>query len=257
MHGRTRRYHRRTAHPARRRNQHVLRRTPLRGGVTVLVLLLPTLLLAAVRGAAEADDGRGPVHATEAGVLLRPGPGGHGEVEQRHRAGPLQQAAHLGDLRDRHPAGVHRQGLQVEGARQVGLRHLRAGLREVPGRRREPGDADPAQLGLVPSLGSAAGTTAPAGIAATWSAVPPRPRSTPRCPPRAKGLFRAKPPEQWLTCALGETVLKSKKVACTQQHDWRAVTTIKIGKPEGPLPRRPDQSRSARATSARTRSARG
>jgi len=48
-------------------------------------------------------------------------------------------------------------------------------------------------------------------------------------PATAKGLFRAKPPEQWLTCALGETVLKSKKLDCTQPHNWRAVTTIKLG----------------------------
>ncbi len=48
-------------------------------------------------------------------------------------------------------------------------------------------------------------------------------------PTTAKGLFRAKPPEEWLKCALGETVLKSKKVACTAQHNWRAVSTIKLG----------------------------
>lgn len=51
-------------------------------------------------------------------------------------------------------------------------------------------------------------------------------------PATAKGLFRARPPEQWLTCALGETVLKSKKVACTEPHSWRAVTSIKLGGPE-------------------------
>ena len=51
-----------------------------------------------------------------------------------------------------------------------------------------------------------------------------------------EGLFRAKPPEQWLKCAQGETVLKSTKVACTAQHDWRAVTTIKLGEPKDPYP---------------------
>lgn len=55
-------------------------------------------------------------------------------------------------------------------------------------------------------------------------------------PRTAKGLFRAKPPEQWLTCAVGATVLKSKKVSCTQQHDWRAVTTVKLGDPRDPYP---------------------
>lgn len=53
-------------------------------------------------------------------------------------------------------------------------------------------------------------------------------------PTTAKGLFRAKPPEQWLKCALGDTVLKSKKVACTDKHNWRAVTTVKLGEPKDP-----------------------
>jgi hypothetical protein len=53
-------------------------------------------------------------------------------------------------------------------------------------------------------------------------------------PTTAQGLFGAKPPEQWLTCALGDTVLKSKKLPCTDQHDWRAVTTIKLGGPNDP-----------------------
>ncbi len=55
-------------------------------------------------------------------------------------------------------------------------------------------------------------------------------------PATAKGMFRAKPPEQWLTCAKGATVLKSKKLPCTQPHDWRAVTTIKVGTPQDDYP---------------------
>jgi hypothetical protein len=55
-------------------------------------------------------------------------------------------------------------------------------------------------------------------------------------PKTAKGLFRARPPDQWMTCAQGPTVLKSKKVPCSDQHDWRAVTTIKLGAPEDPYP---------------------
>ena len=53
-------------------------------------------------------------------------------------------------------------------------------------------------------------------------------------PETAKGLFRAKPPEQWLTCARGTTVAKSVKLPCSQPHDWRAVTTIKLGNPKDP-----------------------
>ncbi len=55
-------------------------------------------------------------------------------------------------------------------------------------------------------------------------------------PTTAKGLFRARPPEEWLTCAQGPTVLKSEKVPCSEKHDWRAVTTIKLGEPKDPYP---------------------
>jgi hypothetical protein len=55
-------------------------------------------------------------------------------------------------------------------------------------------------------------------------------------PDTAKGLFRAKPPEQWLTCARGETVLGSTKVPCSEAHDWRAVTSIKLGQTGDPYP---------------------
>jgi hypothetical protein len=55
-------------------------------------------------------------------------------------------------------------------------------------------------------------------------------------PTTAKGLFRAKPPEQWMKCALGDAVLSAKKLACTEKHNWRAVTTIKLGAPADPYP---------------------
>ena len=53
-------------------------------------------------------------------------------------------------------------------------------------------------------------------------------------PTTGKGLFRARPPEQWLTCAQGPTVAESTKVPCSAAHDWRAVTTIKLGAPQDP-----------------------
>ena len=55
-------------------------------------------------------------------------------------------------------------------------------------------------------------------------------------PTTAKGLFRAKPPEEWLTCAQGPSVLGSKKVACTEKHEWRAVTSVRLGKATDPYP---------------------
>ncbi len=55
-------------------------------------------------------------------------------------------------------------------------------------------------------------------------------------PPDAKGLFAGKPPDEWLTCARGKAVADSPKVPCSQPHDWRAVTTIKLGTPADPYP---------------------
>lgn len=55
-------------------------------------------------------------------------------------------------------------------------------------------------------------------------------------PATAKGFLGAKPPEAWMMCAQGSTVTGSPKVPCTEKHDWRAVTTIKLGKPKDPYP---------------------
>lgn len=55
-------------------------------------------------------------------------------------------------------------------------------------------------------------------------------------PPDAKGLFSVDLPDTWLTCARGATVYGSTKVPCSEQHDWRAVTTVKVGQPADPYP---------------------
>ena len=55
-------------------------------------------------------------------------------------------------------------------------------------------------------------------------------------PRTAKGLFRAKPPEQWSLCASGPSVTGSRKVACSERHDWRAVTTVKLGEARDAFP---------------------
>jgi hypothetical protein len=55
-------------------------------------------------------------------------------------------------------------------------------------------------------------------------------------PPDAKGLFIHDLPDAWLTCARGRTVAHSTKVPCSQSHDWRAVTAIKVGQPADPYP---------------------
>lgn len=55
-------------------------------------------------------------------------------------------------------------------------------------------------------------------------------------PTTTKGFLGAKPPEAWMMCAQGRTVAGSAKVPCTEKHDWRAVTTIKLGRPRDPYP---------------------
>jgi hypothetical protein len=55
-------------------------------------------------------------------------------------------------------------------------------------------------------------------------------------PPDARGLFAKDFPDAWLTCARGNTVARSTKVPCSEPHDWRAVSTIKVGQPDDPYP---------------------
>jgi Septum formation len=54
-------------------------------------------------------------------------------------------------------------------------------------------------------------------------------------PADVKGLMR-RPDDQWLVCAAGPTVAGSVKIPCSEPHDWRAVSTIKLGEPEDPYP---------------------
>jgi hypothetical protein len=55
-------------------------------------------------------------------------------------------------------------------------------------------------------------------------------------PTTAKGLLVGRPDDKWLVCAVGDTVAEGKKVPCSQDHDWRAATTIKLGEPEDKYP---------------------
>jgi hypothetical protein len=55
-------------------------------------------------------------------------------------------------------------------------------------------------------------------------------------PTEARGLFSTDLPDAWLTCARGATVPHSSKVPCSEKHDWRAVTAVKIGQPKDPYP---------------------
>ncbi|MET3960366.1 hypothetical protein ABIE44_000300 [Marmoricola sp. OAE513] len=55
-------------------------------------------------------------------------------------------------------------------------------------------------------------------------------------PEEAEGMFGTDLPDAWFTCADGESVSTGTKVACTEPHTWRAVTTVKIGQPDDAYP---------------------
>lgn len=55
-------------------------------------------------------------------------------------------------------------------------------------------------------------------------------------PSPLKGLFTTGQPDSWLTCAKGATLASSTKVPCSESHDWRAISTIKVGQPEDAYP---------------------
>ncbi len=55
-------------------------------------------------------------------------------------------------------------------------------------------------------------------------------------PTSAKGILLGKPDDQWLVCADGESVSGAPKIPCSEPHNWRAVTTIKLGQPDDDYP---------------------
>lgn len=55
-------------------------------------------------------------------------------------------------------------------------------------------------------------------------------------PASAKGVLSPPPDDAWMSCANGETVAGSEKVACSEPHEWRAVTTIKVGRDDDTYP---------------------
>jgi len=48
-------------------------------------------------------------------------------------------------------------------------------------------------------------------------------------PTSTKNLLRGSSAGEWMACVKGSTVDSGVRVPCTQPHDWRAVTTIKLG----------------------------
>jgi hypothetical protein len=55
-------------------------------------------------------------------------------------------------------------------------------------------------------------------------------------PVRTEGLLAGRVDDDWLVCADGASVARAERVACSERHTWRAVSTIKLGEPEDPYP---------------------
>ncbi|HTW16997.1 MAG TPA: septum formation family protein [Nocardioides sp.] len=47
-------------------------------------------------------------------------------------------------------------------------------------------------------------------------------------PEDAAGMLEGLPDDTWMACVAGPSVPGAPRVACSEKHDWRAVTTIKI-----------------------------
>ncbi|MEO5851829.1 MAG: septum formation family protein [Nocardioides sp.] len=55
-------------------------------------------------------------------------------------------------------------------------------------------------------------------------------------PTSTEGVLLGRPDDRWLVCAAGESVDDAPKIPCADRHDWRAVTTIKVGKDDDDYP---------------------
>ncbi len=55
-------------------------------------------------------------------------------------------------------------------------------------------------------------------------------------PRTAKELLLGIPKPRWMLCAAGEVVADAPKVPCSQQHTWRAVSVVVVGKPKDKWP---------------------
>lgn len=59
----------------------------------------------------------------------------------------------------------------------------------------------------------------------------------PRLPTRLEGIFgRAGDSDRWQTCARGARLADAARVPCSEPHDWRAVTAVKVGTPDEAWP---------------------
>ncbi|WP_182523724.1 septum formation family protein [Nocardioides dongkuii] len=55
-------------------------------------------------------------------------------------------------------------------------------------------------------------------------------------PADAEGMLEGLPPDRWMACVAGPSVAGAPRTPCSEEHDWRAVTTIKVGDKKAPYP---------------------
>lgn len=55
-------------------------------------------------------------------------------------------------------------------------------------------------------------------------------------PTTTRGLMARANDNHWMACARGKSVAEGAKVPCNKPHEWRAVTTIKVGEAEEAYP---------------------
>jgi hypothetical protein len=55
-------------------------------------------------------------------------------------------------------------------------------------------------------------------------------------PETAEGLLHGRPKDEWMVCVAGDSVSDAPKIPCSERHDWRAVTTIKLGDEDDEYP---------------------
>ena len=56
-------------------------------------------------------------------------------------------------------------------------------------------------------------------------------------PNTTAGLLAQQPlDDDWMVCVNGPSVQGAPKIPCSEKHNWRAVTTIKVGGPDDPYP---------------------
>ncbi len=55
-------------------------------------------------------------------------------------------------------------------------------------------------------------------------------------PRTGRGLFSRGPVDAWMQCVKGASITAAPATPCTRAHDWRAISTIKVGKPHETYP---------------------